>query len=169
MLKIFNDLEPFFLDNYRRINIREYARIRKISPPSSSTLLSKLNKEGLLLKEEQKNYIYYVANKESKLFVNLSRVYWQLKFMKFGLIDNLNKELISPLIILFGSFSKSEINKNSDIDFAIFTVSKKKVDLTSFEKKLKRKIQVFMFKNKKEVNENLLNNINNGFILFGSW
>jgi len=66
MLKIFNDLEPFFRDNYQRINVREYARIRKMSPPSASALLSNLEKEGLLNVEKEKNYIYYHANREDR-------------------------------------------------------------------------------------------------------
>ena len=57
MLTIFNNLKPFFEDNYRRISVREYARIIKISPPSASKLLNNLEKEGLLTKEK-KNYTY---------------------------------------------------------------------------------------------------------------
>jgi predicted nucleotidyltransferase len=166
MLTIFNNLEPFFKDNYKRINVREYARIKKISPPSASTLLSKLNKEKLLNKEKEKNYIYYSANNENKQFIELSRIYWSQKFK--NLTEFIKNELISPTIILFGSFSKAEINVNSDIDLAIFSSSKTKINLEIFEKKFKREIQIFKFKNKKEVkNKNLLNNILNGFILEG--
>ena len=52
MLKIINNLKPFFEDCYRRINIREYSRLMKISPPTASKLLYKFNKEGLLLIEK---------------------------------------------------------------------------------------------------------------------
>ena len=123
MLKIFNNLEPFFQDDYRRINVREYARIEKISAPSASALLKNLEKEVLLFKEEEKNYIYYSANRENKIFIDLSRVYWFMKFKEIGLINHFEKELIDPLIILFGSFCKAEIKSNSDIDLAIFTIS----------------------------------------------
>ena len=64
MLEIFDNLKPFLEDNYRRFNVREYARIRGISAPTASVLLSRLNKEGLLNREEERNYIYYFANKE---------------------------------------------------------------------------------------------------------
>jgi len=170
MLRIFNDLKPFFENNYRRINVREYARIRGISPPSSSKLLGKLENEGLLLKEEEKNYIYYTANREDGLFIALSRAYWLFELRSMGLIGYLERELASPLIILFGSFAKAEIIENSDIDIAIFTPSKKSLKLDMFEKRIKRKIQLFTFANKGEIkNENLFNSINNGFILSGSW
>lgn len=168
MLNIINNLKPFFLDNYRRINIREYSRIMKISPPHASKLLERFKKEGLLIKEEDRNYIFYSANKESLEFIEFSRIYWLGVFKKIGLIGYLEKEFINPTLILFGSFSKAEIKQNSDIDLAVFTPTNKIINLDFFEKKLKRKIQLFVFKSRNEVkNKDLLDNILNGFILSG--
>jgi len=168
MLKIFNELKPFFEDNYRRINVREYSRIRKISPPSASKLLGRMEKKGLLKKENERNYIYYFANKESELFIDLSKIYWAEILRKLGLIDNI-KKLITPVIILFGSLNKAEVKGDSDVDLAIFTLSKKEINIQSFEKKLKRKIQIFRFKTIKDVkNKDLLNNILNGFVIGGN-
>ncbi len=170
MLKIINDLEPFFKDNYKRINIREYARIRGVSPPSASKLLSSFEKEKLLIREEEKNYIYYFADKESKLFIELSKIYWYLQFKRIGLFEHLEQTLTNPLVILFGSFSKAEIKPNSDIDLAIFAVFKTKLTFEKFEKKLGHKIQLFVYKTMGDVkNKELLNNILNGYILLGDW
>ncbi len=170
MLKIINDIKPFIDDNYRRINVREYARIQKISPPSASKLLENLKKEALLIKEKEKNYIYYAANKESRIFVDFSRIYWLKKIRASGCIEAIEKEYLNPIIILFGSLSKAEARKESDIDIAIFSVTKKRIDLARYEKKLGRKIQTFLFKNKEEIkSRELLNNILNGYILSGSW
>tara|TARA_Y100000296_G_scaffold85473_1_gene121503 strand:+ start:3477 stop:3989 length:513 start_codon:yes stop_codon:yes gene_type:complete len=170
MLEIFNKLELFFKDNFRRINVREYARLQKISPPSASKILNNFSFEKLLIKENYKNYQYYLANKENPLFINLSRLYWQQKLESSGLLNYFQKETINPLIILFGSFSKAEINENSDIDISIFTSSKVKLNIKKFEKKLGRKIQLFIFKDSKEVkNKHLLNNIYNGLIISGNW
>ena len=52
MLNIINDLDCFFEDCYRRVNVREYARIKGISPPTASKILTNYQKEGLLFKEE---------------------------------------------------------------------------------------------------------------------
>ncbi len=170
MLEIFNNLELFFTDCYRRINVREYARLSKISPPSASKLLSSLEEEGLLSKEEDRRYVYYFANKESKLFIELSRIYWHLKIKETGLIEHLKLELVNPLVLLFGSLSKAETTSSSDIDLAIFTVSKKKINLKIYGEKIGRNIQVFVFKTRDHVsNKELLNNILNGFVLLGSW
>ncbi len=166
MLKIFNDLEPFFEYNYRRISIREYARIKKISPPSASTLLHEYHNEGLLEREEDKKYIYFESKRENPVFVNLSRTYWWIQFKKIGLIGYLEKELVNPLIILFGSFSKAEVAPNSDIDIAVCKSTSKNLKLNQFEKKLNRNIQIIFFDDAKI---NLQQSILNGFILFGSW
>ena len=169
MLKIFNDLRPFFEDSYKRIHVREYARIQKINPPSPSTLLKELKEEGLLIKEEDKNYLCYYANRENQIFIMLSRAYWYTQLKNIGLIGSIEKELILPVILVFGSFSKAEISQKSDIDIAIFNASKKP-NIEKFQKALNREIQLFIFKDRKDVkNKELLNSILNGFIISGGW
>lgn len=170
MLEIINRLRPFFKDNYRRINVREYARLQKISPPTASKLLENLNKEGLLKKVRDKQYINYYANKESELFIDFSRIFWKMIFDKAKLTSHIESELLNPVIILFGSLSKAEARLDSDIDLAIFTSTKKELNLHNYEKYLKRKIQLFIFQKREDVkNKELLNNILNGYKLKGYW
>lgn len=173
MLKIFNDLEPFFRDSYRRISVREFARLVKISPPSASTLLNGYEKEGLLIREDDRRYNFFAANKNSRLFIQLCRLFWSSQFKNVGLIEHLERKLTNPLIILFGSFSKAEIIKNSDIDMAVFAQSGKRInpiDVSICEEKLKRNIHILVFRTREELkNKELLNNILNGFIISGSW
>jgi len=171
MLKIFNDLKPFLQDNYRRINVREYAKLAGVTPPTASKLLSCFSKEGLLRQEHEKNYVYYSANKDNELFIDLSRAYWHIELKNSGFLEHLEKELLNPLVILFGSFSKAEVRSSSDIDIAVFSASDgKSLDLGPFEKKLKRSIHIFHFSGRKGVeNAELLNNIRNGLILAGGW
>ncbi len=169
MLEIINTLKPFFEDNYKRIHIREYARLQKISPPTASKILEKLHKENLLKKENDKIYIYYYANKDSELFVDFSRIYWKIILDNSGLLKKLEEQFLTPVIFLFGSLSKAEAKHNSDIDLAIFTITKKELKLNKYEKLFKRKIQIFVFKNIEDVkNKNLLNNILNGYKLNGN-
>ena len=169
MLTIFNDLKHFFEDNYRRIHVREYAKLQNISPPTASKILEKYYKEDILKKEEEKGYYLFFANKENNLFIELQRTYYLKKFE--GLITYIEKEVLNPVIILFGSFAKAEITKQSDIDIAIFTPSKRKIDFSKFESKFNRKIQVFIFKNKEQAEKNpeLFKSILNGFKIGGMW
>ena len=170
MLKIINTLKPFFEDNYRRINVREYARMTNVTPPTASKLLENYKEEGLLKKEEEKQYLYYFVNKESSLFVDLSRAYWRYHFENTGLIQFFEQNYLNPLIILFGSCAKAEAKSDSDMDIALFSATSREVRLEKFEKKLNRTMHLFVFKDKKDVNsKELLNNIFNGYILKGHW
>ncbi|MFW6013937.1 MAG: nucleotidyltransferase domain-containing protein [Candidatus Nanoarchaeia archaeon] len=167
MLNIINELKPFFEDNYRRIHVREYAKMQKISPPTASKTLERLCGEKLLKKEIYKQYYLYFANKDSSIFRDLQRIYWKIKLQP--LISEINKHIFDPVIVLFGSIAKAEAKSDSDIDLAVLSPSKKNIEVKKFEKKLKRKIQVFIFKKLEEVPTELKSNILNGYILEGSF
>jgi len=165
MLKIINDLTPFFEDCYRRVNVREYAKLVHVTPPTASKMLDYYTNKGLLLKTRYKNYILFYAEKSSKTFIDLSRIYWH-QILK-ELIGYMEKQLVSPAIVLFGSLSKAEVKKDSDIDLAIFA-NERKLNIKNFEDKLRRKIQIYWFKSLTGIkNKELANNIANGYILIG--
>lgn len=164
MLEIINNLTPFFEDCYRRISVREYAKIIKVSPPTASKILMEYHKEGLLKKQEDRNYLFFFTNKENKVFIELSKVYWMDKLKE--VVEYIENKTVNPTIILFGSLSKAEVTPDSDIDITIIS-SKKNISLEDYEKKLKRKIQVFWFDNFKEIPKELKNNILNGYSLSG--
>lgn len=165
MLKILNDLKPFFEDCYRRINVREYAKIVRISPPTSSKLLSYYCFEDLLIMSRYKNFMLFSANNQNKQFVDLSRIYWHERMKE--LTDYIEKKLVSHSIVLFGSLSKAEVKQDSDIDLAVFA-NKKELNIENFEKKLKRKIRIFWFDSLKDIkSKELASNIINGYLLKG--
>ncbi|MBU0459338.1 MAG: nucleotidyltransferase domain-containing protein [Nanoarchaeota archaeon] len=165
MLTIINNLAPFFEDCYRRINVREYGKIRNMSPPTASKLLNSFYKEGLLNKEIERNYYFFTANKISQSFIDLSHFYWREQLVK--LTDFLNQKLTSPAIVLFGSLAKAEAKQDSDFDLAIFA-HKKQVDLKKFEKELGRTIQLFWFPSLNSIKaKELATNIINGYTLNG--
>ncbi len=170
MFKEMNNLTPFFKDNYRRINVREYAQLIHVSPATASKILEMYHKENILKREEDKMYIYYFANKEERFFRELLRTYWRQKLEKSGFLDYLRKEFAAPVVILFGSCTKGEVGPHSDIDVAIFTPARKEFDRHPFEKKLKRELQIFTFHSRDAVkNKDLLDNILNGYIILGAW
>ena len=113
--------------------------------------------------------MYYYANKDSELFIDLARIYWNITLKDSGLINYIAQETLTPVIILYGSLSKAEVKPNSDIDVAIFTVTKKELNIEQYEKKLKRKIQLMIFNDIGSPSKELLNNILNGYKLEGSW
>jgi len=143
MLKIINNLYPFIEDCYNEIGVREYSRIMKITPPTASKLLNEFELEGLLKKRKDRRYILFRANRENSTLKDLSKIYWKQKLKK--VFEYLNSQLYNPTIVLFGSLTKLETKKDSDIELAIFTKLKKNIDLKSYEKNLKRRIPLSKF------------------------
>lgn len=165
MLEIINNLKPFFEDCYRELGVREYAREIKISPPAASQKLKYFEKEGLLKKRKERSSLLFRASRESKILEDLSRIYWGIRLKK--LVEHLNLKYFNPAIILFGSLSKLEARKESDIDICLFSNLRKKLSLSKFEKIYGRKIQLFIFGSLDKINKELKNNIINGYFLRG--
>ncbi|MCK5449980.1 nucleotidyltransferase domain-containing protein [Candidatus Pacearchaeota archaeon] len=165
MLKIINDLSFYFEDCYKEFSVREYSREVRVSPPTASKMLNKFVSEGFLKRREERGFLLFRVNRENLIMRDLSRIYWSEKLKE--LIGFLGDELYSNSIILFGSLSKLEVTKESDIDIAVFSKSEKKINIDKSEKKLGRKIQVFVFESLEKVNKELRNNIMNGYVLEG--
>lgn len=162
MLNIFNNLHLFFEDNYREINVREYARLMKISAPTASKHLFMFEKEGVLISRKDKNYILFRANRTNPSFIDLEKAYFRIVLEQLS--SYLHEKINYNAVILFGSLIKGEVTISSDVD--IYLDSKQKdMQVLDFEKKLNRKIQLH-FKNSLE-NESLRNNISKGLLLKG--
>ena len=123
----------------------------KLSNSSLQNVLSKLTKQNTIKQEKTKQNTYYII-KNKKLFT--------LKFSEISInkFNNLNLNVKNPLrnflknipqtiftIILFGSASKKEEQKDSDIDLLI--VTDKKIDLTKNKKEaeLTSKYEISIF------------------------
>jgi len=161
MLKIFNELKPFFKDTYREVSVREFAKEIKVTPPTASTTLKKYEQEKVLKKREFKRNLLFRVDKENDLFENLAKIFWKTLLREE--LENLHKKVAYKQIILFGSIAKAENTNESDIDLFI-DIPRKPITTKTMEKKLNRKIQLH-FK-EKLVNKNLKNNIQKGIIIF---
>lgn len=161
MLKIFYKLAPFFEDCYREISIREYSRIVKVSPPTASKELNSFFKEGVLLKEEKRRFIFYNANRNSHLFKDLAVAYWRNEL--YNLFKDYQEDFLYKNIILFGSIARQENTVDSDVDLFV-DMNKKEFDFSRVEKKLNRQIQLH-FKDSLK-NKYLKRNIDKGVKIF---
>jgi len=168
MFNILNNLSPFIENCYRKISVREYSNLIKVVPATSSKLLKSYEKQGLLKSYSERRFIFFYANRDSMNFIDLARIYWRNKIEKTGILEKINKESINPVLVLFGSLAKAENKLDSDMDLAIITKNNKKIDLTNYEQKMKRKIQIFQFSSiQQSKNKHLTNNIINGYIIQG--
>ncbi len=165
MLKIFNNFALFFEDCYKQVAVREYARLMKFTPPTASKILKEYHKNGWLSMRQERKHLLFSLNHENKEIVDISRMYWKRKLDI--LVKTLQKKLVQPAVIAFGSVAKAEVTPQSDVDIAIFG-EKKPLDIGHVEKILGRRISVYWFSSLRQVkNEHLLNNILNGIPLYG--
>jgi len=148
--------------------LREMSRMVAIAPPSVKRYLSELEKEGLIIKAKHRiqGYPVYYANRDDENFKLLKRMDTIIRTKESGLLDYLSDSCMPDVIVLFGSASRGEDVKESDID--IFIASKEeKLNLEKFEKRLNRKISIIFGEDFSKLSKELRNNIINGVILKG--
>jgi len=159
--------EYFFLYPSSKLRVRQIERTLNLSLPSVIRYCKELEREGILRSVNVGGVRFYTASRNEKFFIE-KRIFNIKKVFESGLINYLKINLHNPNIILFGSYSRGEDLEDGDIDLYIETRSTKKINLKVYEKKLRRKIHVFIYKNIEEVkNKNLANNIINGIVLNG--
>lgn len=163
-------LEVFFLEPYKEHYLMDISRNAKIAHTSVKKNLIKLMKEGLIKQETQRkgkrNFPMYKVNSENKQFRKYKMLYNLTSLLESGLIDFLEEKIAPKAIVLFGSYRRGEDLESSDIDLFIEGIEED-VDLSSFEKKLKRKIQLHFKKEFNSYSKELKNNIINGVVLQG--
>ncbi|MEK6937958.1 MAG: nucleotidyltransferase domain-containing protein [Nanoarchaeota archaeon] len=160
--------EHFFLNPTVKIRVRQLEREVKVPLPSAIRYTKELEKEEIIKRENIGGVTFYSADRSSSPFLLGKKIFNLDQLSSSGLVQFLIEEFGNPTIILFGSYSRGEDLERSDIDIYLESLSKKKVDLTNFEKRLHRKIQLFSYKNIHQVeNKELRNNIVNGVVLNG--
>lgn len=149
-----------------KLRVRQMEREMKMPLPSVIRYCKELEKEEILKKESISGVSAYSADRNSKKFLIAKRLFNIKSIFESGLLDCIVKEYFNPVIVLFGSYSKGEDIEGSDIDLYIETPRKQEFNFQKFEKILSRRIQVFNYRNIKEVpNHHLSNNIANGITL----
>lgn len=164
-------LKLFFEDPLPKgigFQLREISRRAKIAPTSVKKYLNELENEKLIIKGKHRihGYPIYHANRNNDYFKFLKRLDIIQDIKELGLMDYIKDKCMPDVIVLFGSASKGEDVKDSDLD--LFVQSKeKKLDLNKYEKYLYRKINIFFNDNLNKLSKELKNNIINGIILEG--
>ncbi len=150
----------FFDFPSRRFGIREISRFVNVSHPSVMKYIAVLEKEGIIRKVD--SGFSASGSKQYKLMKKLALIE---EMARIDLIKYIEEECMPNVIVLFGSASRGEDDEESDID--LFVESKEKeLDLRTFEKKIKRKINV-TFGVMQKLNKDFLESVINGIILFG--
>ncbi|MFH1590276.1 MAG: hypothetical protein ABIB43_06940 [archaeon] len=168
---IYKVLEVFFnnpLSEGMGFQLREISRMIKLAPKSVKLYLEELEKENIIIKKEHRIHKYpvYYANRDNHYFKFLKKLNIIQRIKESGLLNYLDEKCMPDVIILFGSASKGEDVKSSDIDLYLQCV-KKELELSKYEKELNRHINLFFEKNFDKLSEELKQNIVNGDKLKG--
>lgn len=130
--------QAYFESKKNSLYFNEMKELSKLSDSSLANTLNKLTKSNILLQEKTKSNTFY-KTKNKKLFaLKFSEIAIQ-KFNELNIgvknplrnfLKNISHEIYT--IILFGSASRKEEQKGSDIDLLIIT--NKKIDITNNKK-----------------------------------
>lgn len=169
MFKELNTLKIFLEEPARKFNVREVARLLKITPATASKQLKYFAKKGVLKYEKERIFDLYSADIESTTYRDLKLYYNITKIRNSGILEALDKFYLKPTVIFFGSGTTGHDTKNSDFDFVVISENKKDFPRKAeFEKKMQRTLQIFAVANLNDLkNEHLINNALSGILLQG--
>lgn len=159
--------EYFYINPTIRLRVRQIERNAGTALPSAIRYAKELEKENILKSVSIAGVKLYTTDRTSESYLLEKKQFNIKELFNSGLIDYIKHEYNNPNIVVFGSFMRGEDTEKSDIDLYIEYNGKIK-GLKKFEKRLKRNIQLFCFKNIKQIkNKELANNIINGITLNG--
>lgn len=151
-------------------HFKDIIKEAKVTKLVANKWLKKYVSEGLLIHTKEKGrFPYFTVGSNNNIYYSLKKIYALEKLHKSGLIPKLLGAKTAKTIIFFGSIIKGDWYKDSDID--IFVLGKlSDFDKNIYEHRLKKKIELHIFHNKREIEEvktGLIKNIINGYVLKG--
>lgn len=156
-----------FLENPNKdFHIRGIAAKLGIPKTTVSYHIHNLLNTGLIVKETKGVFPSFRANSTNPKYLFYKKQESVERMIDSGIIDYLEDETNPKCIILFGSFSKGEYDKNSDIDLFI-QAQDIVLDLSSYERKLGHTINILFEPILENLSNELLNNVINGIKLRG--
>lgn len=145
-----NVRELFFNYPTKHWHFEELVKKSGLSRAQTNIWLKKMLKEKIIKKIKEKGKTpFYISIYNTKYKVQ-KKMYALSKFEKIGFLNHLSSLKDAKTIIIFGSFSRADWHNESDIDLFIYGNSKG-FEKGYYEKKLNREIQVFEYKNKKDL------------------
>ena len=146
--------------------LREISRSVNIAPPSVKKYLVELEADKLIVRQKHRIYGYptYFANKDGEDFRFLKKIDTMQRINESGLLGYLTEACAPDVVILFGSSSRGEDGKESEVNIFL-QCEPVKLNVGKYEKELGRKINP-VFGKIQELKE-LRNEIMNGSILKG--
>ena len=130
--------KAYFESTKNRLYFNEIKELSQLSDSSLTNTLNKLTKSNVLTQEKTKSNTFYKINNKKIFALKFSEIAVQIfnnlnngvKVPLRNFLKNIPKEIYT--IVLFGSASRKEEQKGSDIDLLI--IVNKKINLTNNKK-----------------------------------
>jgi predicted nucleotidyltransferase len=163
-------LELFFNEPSKEWHFEEILRNAKIARSKADGWLKRFIRQGLVKRIKKRGEMpYYIALNDSPEYRYQKRVYAQDMMHECGLLNHLLLLEDAHAVIVFGSFSRSDWYKKSDIDIFIYG-NPNNLEILPYEMKLGREIQVFICKNREDLRKyggGLMKNVIKGDLIKG--
>jgi predicted nucleotidyltransferase len=163
-------IELFFNDPAKHWHFEEILREVGIARSKANKWLKRFVKERMIKRVKEKGKMpYYIGMYESPDYQNKKRLFALKKLNEMGLLNHLSGLEEAKTVIVFGSFTRWDWYKGSDIDVFIYG-NPKGLSIGKYEIKLHRDIQLFICKSKKQLRKlgsGLIRNIVKGDIIKG--
>ena len=162
---LFAVIEVFFKEPTRIHFIKEISREIKLAHTSVRKVVGYLEKNHMIVKRKSRPFDGYAANRDSDDFIFYKKIYniYSLKDMT----SEISNSVYPSAIVLFGSYSHGEDVESSDIDILVLSKAKKEINVSHFEKRLERKINIMTIDRIEKLDELIRKRINNGIVLYG--
>lgn len=149
-------LKPiFFNETLRRWRFKDIVSASGMSRERVNNSLRKLLRERFIRRVKERSRMpYYLANRDSGKFRTEKRLYGLLLLEQSGLLESISSIEGIKTAIVFGSFSRGDWNKESDLDIFVYG-DDTKLDKAMFEHKLKHDIHLLSFRDAKEAKRQL--------------
>ncbi len=158
--------ELFIEQSNKDFSAREIARELAISHATVLKYLRELERLDLIEKNERTLYPTFRANTVGEKYMIYKRDRIVFLIRESGLVRHIQQRLLPSCIILFGSCADGTYTQASDIDLFV-EVPEKEIDLSKFEKKLRKDVHMIFESDINTLSQELRANIINGVVLYG--
>ena len=140
-----------FYGSPRHWHFNEIMEKAGISRPQLAHWLKKFENDGIIKRTKPRGKMpYYVQDFESSEFHHRKRLFTLKRLSESGLLSHLESLREAKVVILFGSFSRSDWHEGSDIDIFIYG-DDSELEAGRFSAMLGRGIQVHSAKDRKDL------------------
>jgi predicted nucleotidyltransferase len=164
-------LRLFFENPTKEWHFEEIVKESNIARSKADGWLKLFVRDNMIRRVKKKGEMpYYISNYDSSEYKNKKRLFALNELYKSGLLNHLDSLEKAKTVIIFGSFSRSDWYKDSDIDIFIYG-DPEGLKIADYELKLHKDIQLFICQNKEELaklGEGLIRNIIKGNIIKGN-